>query len=180
MKKVIFGIFIILTAGLLYIIYPIWINPKSPKQIDVYKFQELNIEVSYSRPSKRGRLIFGKEDQKPLLPYGKYWRLGANAPTTITFSEDVKFAGKNLKQGKYCIYVTPYEKYWKLTLNSQINSSSYERPDPSFDVFTQDINLNYNSHSVEKLKISLKNNHSDIDLFVEWDNVFIMIPIQLN
>ena len=38
----------------------------------------------------------------------------------------------------------------------------------------------YNSQSVEKLKISLKNNHSDIDLFVEWDNVFIMIPIQLN
>ena len=54
MKKVIFGIFIILTAGLLYIIYPIWINPKSPKEIDVYKFQELNIEVSYSRPSKGG------------------------------------------------------------------------------------------------------------------------------
>ena len=57
MKKVIFGIFIIHTAGLLYIIYPIWINPKSPKEIDVYKFQELNIEVSYSRPSKRGRIL---------------------------------------------------------------------------------------------------------------------------
>ena len=74
----------------------------------------------------------------------------------------------------------PFEKYWKLTLNTQINSSSYKRPDPSFDVFTQDINLNYNSQSVEKLKISVKNNHSDINLFVEWDNVFIVIPIQLN
>ena len=180
MKKVILVIFIILTAGLLYIIYPIWINPKSPKIIEVYKFQGLNIEVSYSRPSKRGRLIFGKEDQKPLLPYGKYWRLGANAPTTITFSEDVKFAGEYLKQGKYCMYVTPYEKYWKLTLNSQINSSSYERPDPKYDVFTQEISLNYNSQSVEKLKILLKNNHSDIDLFIEWDNVNVLIPIQLH
>ena len=180
MKKIIFVIFIILSAVLLYIIYPIWINPKSPKEVEVYKFEELNIEVSYSRPSKRGRLIFGKEDQKPLLPYGKYWRLGANAPSTITFSEDVKFAGEYLKQGKYCMYVTPYEKYWKLTLNSQINSSSYERPDPKYDVFTQEISLNYNSQSVEKLKILLKNNHSDIDLFIEWDNVYVLIPIQLH
>lgn len=180
MKKVIFGIFIFFAALLLYIVYPIWINPKSPKESEVYKFQGLNIEISYSRPSKRGRLIFGNEDQKPLLPYGKYWRLGANAPTTITFSEDVKFAGKYLKQGKYCMFVTPYEKYWKLTLNSQINSSSYERPDPSFDVFSKEIKLNYNSKLVEQLKIFLSNNHSNIDLSIEWDNVSVDIPIQLN
>ena len=42
------------------------------------------IEVEYSRPSMRGREIFGN-----LVPYGKIWRTGANASTKISFSTNV-------------------------------------------------------------------------------------------
>ncbi len=41
----------------------------------------LTVSIPYSRPSVRGRLIFGTEEQKALQPYGKYWRLGANEST---------------------------------------------------------------------------------------------------
>ncbi len=54
----------------------------------------LDIKVTYGGPFKKGRLIFGEEKDKALQPYGKYWRLGANAATEITFSKNVTFGGK--------------------------------------------------------------------------------------
>lgn len=89
MKKIIITAIVLLLSLGLYIIYPIWINPKSPKSKEVLQIEEFNIEVRYSRPSKRGRLIFGTEDQGALLTYGKYWRLGANAPTKISINKEI-------------------------------------------------------------------------------------------
>ena len=76
MKRIIIGSIVMLISVGLYLIYPIWINPKSPKSKEVLQMGELNIEILYSSPSKRERLIFGTKDQGALLPYGKYWRLG--------------------------------------------------------------------------------------------------------
>lgn len=49
------------------------------------------LELSYARPSKKGRTVFGD-----LVPYGKIWRTGANASTKLTFSEEVKIGGNAL------------------------------------------------------------------------------------
>ena len=40
------------------------------------------VVVNYSRPSMRGRTIFGD-----LVPFNEMWRTGANLRTTIKFSE---------------------------------------------------------------------------------------------
>ncbi len=53
----------------------------SPTQTVKQNFSTGSIELSYSRPSKKGRAIFGD-----LVPYGKVWRTGANAATTLTFT----------------------------------------------------------------------------------------------
>src|SRR5689334_4169254 len=45
-------------------------------------FTEIRIE--YSRPSVRGRVVFGD-----LVPYGKVWRVGANASTKIYVRDTV-------------------------------------------------------------------------------------------
>src|SRR5664279_6095324 len=50
-----------------------------------------DIEVDYSRPNKNNREIFGG-----LVPNGKLWRTGANAPTKIKFSGAVKLDGKEI------------------------------------------------------------------------------------
>ena len=113
MKKIIFIIIILLVSIGIYIIYPIWINPKSPRAKEMLQIGEFNIELQYSRPSKRGRLIFGTEDQGALLAYGKYWRMGANAPTRIVINKDVKFAGNELKSGEYSMFAVPYKDYWE-------------------------------------------------------------------
>ena len=49
-----------------------------------------DITLDYSRPSAKGRVIFGD-----VVPFGKMWRTGANAATKITFSDDVKIEGNS-------------------------------------------------------------------------------------
>lgn len=68
-----------------------------------------DVSVEYSRPSMRGRTIFGD-----LVPYDKLWRTGANARTKITFSEDVTVDGQTLKAGSYAIFTKPSQNSWEV------------------------------------------------------------------
>jgi len=75
-------------------------------------FSTGTIELSYSRPSVRGRKIFGD-----LVPYGVNWRTGANSATKIKFSEDVIIGGKEVAAGEYAMYTVPTEGDWTVILN---------------------------------------------------------------
>ena len=66
-----------------------------------------DVTLEYSRPSMKGRTIFGN-----LVPYDKLWRLGANMNTKITFSDDVTVGGSTLKSGSYAVYAIPGESNW--------------------------------------------------------------------
>ena len=72
-----------------------------------------DVTLEYSRPSMRGREVFGD-----LVPFGKMWRTGANKNTMITFSDDVTIDGQSLKAGSYAIFVTPSEKSWDIVFYS--------------------------------------------------------------
>src|SRR6478672_1228667 len=74
----------------------------SPKAVLSQVVGLTDVTVEYSRPSAKGRVIFGD-----LVPFGKLWRTGANANTTVSFSDDVVINGITLKKGKYAIYTTP-------------------------------------------------------------------------
>ncbi len=76
-----------------------------------------DVSVEYSRPSMKGRTIFGD-----LVPYGKLWRTGANKNTMITFSDDVTVDGKALKAGSYAIFVNPSETSWDITFYADTNN----------------------------------------------------------
>ena len=66
-----------------------------------------DVTLEYSRPSAKGRKIFGD-----LVPFGKMWRTGANKNTIITFSDDVTVDRQTLKAGSYAIFVTPKQSSW--------------------------------------------------------------------
>lgn len=68
-----------------------------------------DVEINYSRPSARGRVVFGN-----LVPFGRLWRTGANENTTISFSDDVVIGGKILKKGKYALYTIPNIQSWEV------------------------------------------------------------------
>lgn len=177
MKKIIIGFLIILISITFFFVYPIWFNPKSPKSEVSINADGLNIEIQYSRPSKRDRLIFGTEDQDALLTYGKYWRLGANAPTVISINKTVRFGGKDLKFGKYSMYAIPNNDFWDIRLNLKINSSGYNQPESTYDVLNIFAPVYKTGKSVEQLTINLRDLDSLVEMTIEWDNQGVMIPV---
>ena len=85
----------------------------SPASTIEQKVGLTDVTVKYSRPSIKGRTIFGD-----LVPYGKVWRTGANANTTVTFSTDVMVGNKNVEAGTYAVYTKPGKNKWEMLLYS--------------------------------------------------------------
>ena len=84
-------------------------KPLSPKETVNGKIGVATVEIVYCKPSARERQIMGG-----LVPYGEVWRTGANAATTIEFSEEVKIEGKKLPAGKYELFTIPGESEWTI------------------------------------------------------------------
>lgn len=83
----------------------------SPLQTVKQNFALSEVTIEYSRPSVKGRVIFGD-----LVPYGKIWRTGANSASKITFGEDVTVEGKAVKAGTYALYTIPEKDSWTIML----------------------------------------------------------------
>lgn len=81
----------------------------SPKATLTQTVGLTEVEINYSRPSAKGRAIFGN-----LVPFGKLWRTGANENSTISFSEEVTIGGKVLAKGKYAIFTIPKADNWEI------------------------------------------------------------------
>ncbi|WP_294669225.1 DUF2911 domain-containing protein [uncultured Fluviicola sp.] len=68
-----------------------------------------DLTIQYSRPSKKGRVIFGD-----VVPFGEVWRTGANQNTTFTNSDPVIFGKDTLKPGTYALFTKPTKESWDL------------------------------------------------------------------
>ncbi len=77
------------------------------------------VTVEYSRPGVKGRTIFAEDG---LVPFGKMWRTGANRNTVITFSDDVKVEGNDLKAGSYALYTIPGADAWTIIFYTDTNN----------------------------------------------------------
>lgn len=76
------------------------------------------ISIDYSSPAVKGRKIFGEIEKN-----GVSWRAGANAQTIIDFSTAVSIGGKNLRAGRYSIFITPQASgEWTVHLNGKAAS----------------------------------------------------------
>lgn len=179
LKKVLFGIGILILIVVAYFGY-LMLFPASPPATATFSGQGLDITVSYSQPSKKGRLIFGEESEGALQPYGQYWRLGANAPTEITFSKDVNFAGQPISAGTYRMYAVPGADSFQISLNSEIGSfSAAGEPDYSKDVLKVDLPVSIAPTETEVFTISFMSDDSGINMDMVWDQTLVRVPISL-
>jgi hypothetical protein len=98
----------------------------SPLQTVKQAFALSDITVEYSRPSAKGRVVFGD-----VVPFGSIWRTGANGSTKITFGEDVKVEGNDVKAGTYALYTVPNKDSWEIMLYKDLtlggNVSEYKK-----------------------------------------------------
>src|SRR5687767_13625148 len=90
-------------------------KPLSPPQEVKYSAgTNKTVTINYSAPSKRGRAVMGS-----LVPYGKVWRTGANAATTLTTTTDLMIGSLHVPAGKYTLFTIPGEREWTLIVNKQ-------------------------------------------------------------
>ena len=180
MKKKIFigvGIFIlILVVGFIYLNY--LYKPLSPSGNVKYSKNDLTIKITYSQPSKKGRLIFGTKEDGALLPYGIYWRLGANKATEITIDRDVLFNGNEVAAGTYRMYAVPGRDEFEISLNSELGKSGHAEPDYSLDVLKTSVSVVKSKESVEQFAFRFEEEGSKVLVVFEWSDIKIKIPVE--
>jgi hypothetical protein len=89
------------------------------------------IDLQYGRPAVRGRTIFGD-----LQPWGEPWRAGANEPTTIVISKDVRVEGEPLEAGMYNIFMRPMQDGdWDVIFTTPVRwGTMYDQATPVIQV----------------------------------------------
>lgn len=135
-----------------------------------------DVEYEYSRPNKKGRVIFGG-----LVPYGQVWRTGANENTTIKFGDDVEIDGKTIPKGKYAIYTIPREDTWDVIFYSDSeNWGTPEKWDDKKVVLKTTAPVKKLSESVESFTIGI-NNLSDNSAHLQfmWDQVLVDVTFHV-
>ena len=170
MKKIIF-VFAMLIAN--YAIKAQVKTPQaSPKAVVQQTVGLTEVEVEYSRPSSKGRTVFGD-----LVPFGKLWRTGANANTTVSFSEDVVINGNTLKKGKYALYTTPKADMWEVIFYS--TTDNWGTPE-NWNVNDVAVSTNVDpialGNSVETLTIAVNNlTNESATLDISWEKTMVSV-----
>ncbi|NLR77608.1 DUF2911 domain-containing protein [Chitinophaga eiseniae] len=169
------------TAGAMLLLYAgttlaqgIKMPAPSPTQTIKQDFALSNIELSYSRPQKNGRVIMGD-----LVPYDKVWRTGANSATTITFGEDITFGGIPVKAGKYGLLSIPGAKSWTVILTSSLDVTSPAAYKPENDIARVKVSPVAMPFSQENFTIEFENVRSNsVILALSWDKTKVPVVIK--
>lgn len=113
MKKIFFAIgsFLSLTT-----MAQVKMPAASPSQTITQEFGLGKIEIVYSRPSLKGRSVFGTGTL--LAPVGDVWRTGANGATKLTFSDPINIGNKTIPAGSYGLFTIPGASEWTIIINT--------------------------------------------------------------
>src|SRR5262245_16216798 len=140
-------------------------QPASPPGETSVKFDDgKTVTIKYSRPSMRGRKIYGD-----LVPYGKVWRTGANSATSFTTDTALDIGGSNVPAGNYTLYTVPGEKSWQLIVNKQTGQWG-TKYDEGQDLARIPMKVSQLSSGLETFTISLdKTGAKSATLKLDWE-----------
>jgi Protein of unknown function (DUF2911) len=148
----------------------------SPTQTVKQDFAMGSIEIVYSRPSSKGRKVFGD-----LVPMRKLWRTGANQPTKITFSEAVELGGKKVEAGSYALYSIPAEESWDIILNKGLNNWGIDGYKETEDVARFKVVPSKSKTMVETFTIQFANiKPESCEIQIQWEQTTVSIPVTAN
>ena len=148
----------------------------SPEEQISYHQDNLQIQVFYNRPSRKGRAIFGD-----LVPFEKVWRTGANEATTFETNVDLSFEGKILKKGKYSLWTIPGEETWTIIFNSEhgqwgIGPDGEANRDPKRDVLSLSVHAVQSDREFEQFTISFEKVGEEVEMVLIWDTTLVAVP----
>lgn len=174
MKKLIYAVAFMLAT------YAIEAQVKTPQPSPKTTVQQVvgltDVTLDYSRPSAKGRTIFGD-----LVPFGKLWRTGANYNSLITFSDDVTIEGKVLPKGKYALFTVPKADTWEIIFYK--NTDNWGTPE---EFKESEVALRANAkpiltdRRVETLTLSIGNVTNDsAELEIAWEKTFVALKFEV-
>lgn len=134
-----------------------------------------NLTINYSAPSKRNRVIMGE-----LVPYGKVWRTGANAATTLKTDGDLMIGNLHVPAGTYTLFTIPGEKEWTLIVNRQTGQwgTNY---DEKQDLGRVAMTVKPAKSTVETFTIGVKPGAAKTGtLTMAWENVEASVPVTVH
>ncbi|SHJ14012.1 DUF2911 domain-containing protein [Flavobacterium terrae] len=148
----------------------------SPKSTLIQTVGLTDIEIEYSRPSAKGRVIYGD-----LVPFGKVWRTGANANTTISFSDDVVINGATLKKGKYALYTIPKADEWEILFYTDTNNwGNPEKWDDSKVAIKASAKTEILNRHVETFTIGINNTDNNFaNLEFAWEKTLVALKFEV-
>jgi hypothetical protein len=132
-----------------------------------------SLEIAYSRPSKRGRVIFGN-----VVPWNQVWRTGANAATQFTTSADLMFGNTVIPAGKYTLWSLPTPTGAKLIINGQTGQWGTDY-DAGRDVARLDLTQTAVTKPVEEFTFAIVPQGRNGIIRFSWDDREYSIPFRL-
>jgi hypothetical protein len=146
----------------------------SSTQTIIQDFGLGKITVTYSRPNVLGRVIFGG-----INPYGEVWRTGANAATTINFSENIIMEGNKVPAGSYSLFTIPGKDEWTVILNKTVKqwgAYTYKESDDFLRVKVKPTTLD---EKRETFTIQFRNaTTKSSELHLVWDHTGISVHLE--
>jgi len=132
-----------------------------------------SLAIDYSRPSARGRKIFGG-----LVPFGEVWRTGANEATKITFGAEVTFGGQLVPAGTYALFTIPGEKEWTVILNKVSGQWGAYTYDAKNDLLRIQASPTHLAEPIETFLISLADMKDDgASLTFAWESTRVSVKL---
>ncbi len=146
----------------------------SPLQKVSQQFALTNIDIEYSRPSVKGRVIFSD-----LVPYGKMWRTGANASTKVTFGSDVKVNDKDLTAGTYALYTIPGQNEWQIIFYSDLTmGTNFEKYNKKDAAAILTVPVEKSSNIIETFTIQVENiTTTSANMTLSWENSIVSVSV---
>ena len=132
------------------------------------------LAVRYSRPSTRGRVIFGN-----VVPWNQVWRTGANQATIFETSADLVIAGTPVPAGKYSLWTLPSPAGWKLIVNKNTGQWGTDY-NAQYDLARLDMKVERLLQPVEQFTIALYGSGKDGVLALSWERTMASIAFRRN
>lgn len=152
---------------------------KTPEASPSQKLEQVvgltTVTLEYSRPSMKGRAIYGN-----LVPFDKLWRTGANMNSKITFSDDVEIDGTVLPAGSYAIFSKPGVSSWDVYFYADTNSwglpETWDESKVAAKINVPTVPLTIDT---ETFTMSLDDVQNDAaTLGIRWAKTYVGVPIK--
>lgn len=135
-----------------------------------------DVSITYSRPSKNDRIVFGN-----VVPYDAVWRTGANENTKITNSDALIFGKDTLAPGTYALFTKPSASSW--TIYFYTETTNWGTPDVWEDskvALSVNATVSQTVEVVETFTIGFDQlTINSGNLIFVWDNTKVVVPFSV-